>query len=44
MVPRISSKAVVFGGVDGQFRRDAQVAPLADLPKVLERFDRRDGD
>ena len=44
VLPRISSKAVVYGGVDGQFRRDAQVAPLADLPKVLERFDRRDGD
>ena len=43
VVPQISSKAVVFGGVDGQFRRDAQVAPLADLPKVLKRFDRREG-
>ena len=44
VLPRISSNAVVFGGVDGQFRQDAQVAPLADLPKVLERFDGRDGD
>ena len=43
VLPRISSKAVVFGGVGGQFRRDAQVAPLADLPKVLERLDRREG-
>ncbi len=43
VLPRISSNAVVFGGVDGQFRRDAQVAPLADLPKVLERLDRREG-
>ncbi|MCY3775135.1 MAG: ATP-binding protein [Candidatus Aminicenantes bacterium] len=43
VLPRIFNKAVVYGGVNGQFRRDVQVAPLADLPKVLERFDRREG-
>ncbi len=39
VLPRISGKAVVYGGADRQFRRDADVAPLADLPKVLERLD-----
>lgn len=43
VLPRISSKSVVYGGVAGQFRRDADVAPLADLPKMLERYDGRDG-
>ena len=43
VLPWISSKAVVYGGVDRQFRRDAEVAPLADLPKVLQRFDVREG-
>ena len=43
VLPRISGKAVVYGGADRQFRRDAEVAPLADLPKVLERFDGREG-
>ena len=43
VLPRISSKAVVYGGVDRQSRRDAQVVPLGDLPKVLERFDGCEG-
>lgn len=41
VLTRIHSKAVVYGGTDRQSRRDAKVAPLADLPKVLERFDGR---
>ena len=43
VLPWISSKTVVYGGVARQFRRDAEVVPLADLPKVLERYDGRQG-
>ena len=43
VLPRISNKAVVYGGVEGQFRRDTEVAPLVDLPKMLERYDGREG-
>ena len=39
VLPRIRGKAVVYGGVDPQFRGDIEVAPLADLTKVLERYD-----
>ena len=40
VLPQISARAVVYGGVDRQSRRDAEVVPLADLAEVLVRFDR----
>ena len=43
LLPRISSKAVVYGGADRQSRQDGEAVPLADLPKVLARYDRSEG-
>ena len=43
VLPKISTKAVVYGGADRQSRRDGEVVPLADLVEVLERFDRGEG-
>ena len=39
LIPDISGKAVVYGGADRQPRSDCEVVPLADLGKVLERFE-----
>ena len=43
VLPQISAKAVVYGGLDRQCRRDGEVVPLADLGEVLKRFDRQEG-
>ena len=42
VLPQISAKAVVYGGLDRQCRRDGEVVPLADLGEVLKRFDRQE--
>ena len=43
VLPQISAKAVVYGGLDRQCRRDGEVVPLADLGGVLKRFERQEG-
>ena len=43
VLPRISSKAVVYGGNDRQSRQGGEVVPLADLATLLERCDGRTG-
>ena len=43
VLPQISAKTVVYGGLDRQCRRDGEVVPLADLGEALERFDRGEG-
>ena len=43
VLPQISAKAVVYGGLDRQCRRDGEVVPLADLGEVLKRFERQEG-
>ena len=43
VLPQISTKAVVYGGLDRQSRRDGEVVPLADLGEVLKRFERQEG-
>ena len=40
-LPEIAIKAIVYGGEERQFRRDAEVVPLADLSEMLERMDNR---
>ena len=42
-LPRIAARAIVYGGVDRQSRRDGEVVPLAGLREMLERF-RRTGE
>ena len=39
LVPSISAKAVVYGGMERQSRSDGEVVPLAELAGLLERFD-----
>ena len=39
LVPAISAKAVVHGGMGRQSRSDCEVVPLAELAGLLERFD-----
>ena len=39
LVPDVSFKAVVYGGVTRQSRSDCEVVPLADLGGVLQRFE-----
>ena len=43
VLPQISTKAVVYGGLDRQSRRDGEVVPLADLGEVFKRFERQEG-
>ena len=43
VLPQISAKAVVYGGLDRQCWRDGEVVPLADLGGVLKRFERQEG-
>ena len=43
VLPQISTKAIVYGGLDRQSRRDGEVVPLADLGEVLKRFERQEG-
>ena len=43
VLPQISNKAVVYGGLDRQSRRDGEVVPLADLGEVLKRYERQEG-
>ena len=40
-LPEIATRAVVYGGVDRQSRRDGEVVPLTDLSKMLERMEDR---
>ena len=42
VLPRITSRAVVYGGSDRQSRRDGEVVPLADLGEMFVRFDGRE--
>ena len=40
-LPEIVTRAVVYGGVDRQSRRDGEVVPLTDLSEMLERMEDR---
>ena len=39
IVPRVSAKAVIYGGDSGQSRSDSEIAPLSGLASVLEGFE-----
>ena len=41
VLPEITTRAVVYGGGERQFRRHGEVVPLADLGDMLERIDDR---
>ena len=39
LLPRVSSKVLVYGGSDRQSRSDCEIVPLRDFSSVLERLD-----
>ena len=39
LVPRISAKAVVYGGSSRQVRQDCEIAPLGEIGQLLRRLD-----
>lgn len=39
LLPQISTRTVVYGGAEQQFRRDGQAVPLHALPEVLSQMD-----